>query len=109
VAGDRCQRCRSRRVGATEKVRVPGLPPYVTQSDLARITILRSEVARAINQEMPLVVRTITEALTGQGEGSPEEKEKEAVAALKCLEAWIDWGLNAEYVFCTAFHLKVQD
>jgi hypothetical protein len=49
------------------------------------------------------VMRTITEALTGQGEGSPQEKEKEAVAALKCLEAWIDWGLSAEcvrYLFC---------
>ncbi|KAJ9120790.1 hypothetical protein QFC22_002724 [Naganishia vaughanmartiniae] len=56
----------------------------------------KSEVARAINQEMPLVVRTITEALTGQGEGSHQEKEKEAVAALKCLEAWIDWGLSAD-------------
>ncbi|KAJ9108122.1 hypothetical protein QFC19_002589 [Naganishia cerealis] len=61
-----------------------------------------SEVARAINQEMPLVVRTITEALTGQNAGTPEEKEKEAVAALRCLEAWIDWGLSADSVLNNA-------
>jgi hypothetical protein len=56
----------------------------------------RSEVARAINQEMPLVVRTITDALSGHGTGSPQEKEQEAAAGFKCLEAWIDWGLTAE-------------
>jgi hypothetical protein len=55
-------------------------------------------VARAINQEMPIVVRTITDALSGQGTGSPQEKEEEAAAAFRCLEAWIDWGLTAEYV-----------
>lgn len=58
----------------------------------------RSEVARAINQEMPLVVRTITDALSGQGTGSPQEKEQEAAAGFRCLEAWVDWGLTAEYV-----------
>ena len=46
---------------------------------------------------MPLVVRTVTDALSGQGSGLPQEKEAEAVAAFRCLEAWIDWGLTAEY------------
>ncbi|KAJ9116745.1 hypothetical protein QFC20_000680 [Naganishia adeliensis] len=67
--------------------------------DVARGALVeprKSEVARAINQEMPLVVRTITDALSGQGTGSPQEKEQEAAAGFKCLEAWIDWGLTAD-------------
>ncbi len=53
----------------------------------------RSQLANAINEEVPLVLRTITDALSGQGGG---DKEKEARAAFECLDSWIEWGLGSE-------------
>jgi hypothetical protein len=62
-------------------------------------------LATAINSEVPLVLRTITETLTGQG--GENNQEQEAEAAFDCLDAWIEWGLGAEYVE-SDFHPKSQ-
>lgn len=52
----------------------------------------RTQLANAINSEVPLVLRTIGECL------HEPKSEAEVRAAFTCLDAWVEWGLGAEYV-----------
>ena len=52
------------------------------------------------------MLSTITETLTDQG--GQRNHEQEAEAAFDCLDAWIEWGLGAEYVEMPFFSLRLQ-
>ena len=44
-----------------------------------------------MSKEIPLVLSTVVETLTGAGSNS-----REVEAAFKCLEAYVEWGLRGE-------------
>ncbi len=50
----------------------------------------RTQLANAVNGEVPLVLRTIGDCLTNPA------SESEVRAAFACLDAWVEWGLGAE-------------
>nr|XP_019048282.1 hypothetical protein I302_02051 [Kwoniella bestiolae CBS 10118]OCF27212.1 hypothetical protein I302_02051 [Kwoniella bestiolae CBS 10118] len=56
----------------------------------------RQPLRRHIESDLSIVVSTITDAMTGDPKLSPNERLKEAEAACKCAESWIDWGLSPE-------------
>ncbi|WRT63297.1 uncharacterized protein IL334_000202 [Kwoniella shivajii] len=53
----------------------------------------RQPLRRHIESDLSVVVSTITDAMSGDLNLSPNERLKEAEAACKCAESWIDWGL----------------
>ncbi|WWD06250.1 hypothetical protein V865_004336 [Kwoniella europaea PYCC6329] len=56
----------------------------------------RQPLRRHIESDLSVVVSTITDAMSGDPNLSPNERLKEAEAACKCAESWIDWGLSPE-------------
>lgn len=54
-------------------------------------SVSRSKLSTAMSKEVPLVLGTVVETLTGSGTDSQEVE-----AAFKCLEAYIEWGLTSE-------------
>ncbi|WWC85404.1 uncharacterized protein L201_000267 [Kwoniella dendrophila CBS 6074] len=56
----------------------------------------RQPLRRHIESDLSVVVSTITDAMTGDPNLSPQERLKEAEVACKCAESWIDWGLSTE-------------
>ncbi|WVF66636.1 hypothetical protein IAT40_001376 [Kwoniella sp. CBS 6097] len=53
----------------------------------------RAALRRHIESDLPVVVTAITDAMNGDPSISQEERVKEAEAACKCAESWVDYGL----------------
>ncbi|WVR03182.1 hypothetical protein IAU60_000173 [Kwoniella sp. DSM 27419] len=56
----------------------------------------RNALRRHIESDLSVVVTTITDAMRGDPALTPDERIKEAEAACKCAESWIDYGLSAD-------------
>jgi hypothetical protein len=67
----------------------------------AALTI-RHALRRHLEGDLPAVMSTITEAMSSHVQGGnlelQEERLREAEAACRCAESWVDYGLGAEWV-----------
>ncbi|KAK8844673.1 hypothetical protein IAR55_006522 [Kwoniella newhampshirensis] len=56
----------------------------------------RNALRRHIGSDLSVVVDTITDAMNGDPSTGQQERLKEAEAACKCAESWIDYGLGPD-------------
>jgi len=56
----------------------------------------RLALRKHIEQDMPMVMTTLTQSMTPP---TNPDMEKEAEAACQCAESWVTYGIGAEYVF----------
>nr|XP_031862141.1 uncharacterized protein CI109_002554 [Kwoniella shandongensis]KAA5529213.1 hypothetical protein CI109_002554 [Kwoniella shandongensis] len=56
----------------------------------------RNALRRHIESDLSVVVSTITDAMNGDASTGQQERLKEAEAACKCAESWIDYGLGPD-------------
>ncbi|OXG35215.1 hypothetical protein C367_00450 [Cryptococcus neoformans Ze90-1] len=56
----------------------------------------RAAIRRHVESDLKVVVRTVIRSMNGDNASSTDERLREAEAACKCAESWIDWGLGAD-------------
>ena len=77
----------------TESVRPPSNLLCLCEGDGADD---RLALRKHIEQDMPMVMTTLTQSMTPP---TNSDMEKEAEAACQCAESWVTYGIGAEYVF----------
>jgi hypothetical protein len=66
----------------------------------------RNALRKFIETDVPAVMQTITDSMTGEnGVLSPAERVKAAEAACKCADSWINYGLGADELTALLPHL----
>jgi hypothetical protein len=79
---------------------VPESATRRSMSPLLRRADSRHALRRHLEGDLPAVMSTITEAMSSHVQGGnlglQEERLREAEAACRCAESWVDYGLGAE-------------
>ncbi|CAK9779796.1 ARM repeat-containing protein [Cutaneotrichosporon oleaginosum] len=65
----------------------------------------RTALRRHIDTDLPAVMATITESMTGEALQSPADRIRAAEAACKCADSWINYGIGADEMSALLPHI----